>query len=77
MQQGLGRCIITLEQSKDHERYRDTVLWGCLHNLSYDTQCEGTRAVYVYELTSFFCDDDYFVKPTVNTFLNLRTNLNY
>lgn len=68
MQQGLGRCILTLRNSEDIEQYKDIVLWGCLHNLSYDTQCEGTRASYIYELTTFFEDENYFVLPTVEAF---------
>lgn len=74
MQQGLGRCVIALQQSDDPARYKDTVLWGCLHNLSFDTQCEGTRASYIYELASYFHDDDYFVMPTVDAFINLPCN---
>ena len=68
MQQGLGRCIIALQSSKNIEKYKDIVLWGCLHNLSYDTQCEGTRAAYIYELTTFFEDDNYFLIPTIEAF---------
>lgn len=71
MQQGLGRCVLTLKQAHNIEKYRDIVLWGCLHNLSYDTQCEGTRAAYVYELVSYFHDDEYFALPTVAAFLKL------
>lgn len=43
MLRGLGKCAIELEENENIEQYRDIVLWGCLHNLSYDTQCEGTR----------------------------------
>lgn len=71
MKQGLGRCILALEQAEDVEPYREAVLWGCLHDLSYDTQCEGTRAVYVYTLTTYFENADEFVEPTVEAFLKL------
>lgn len=71
MQKGLGRCVLTLKQAKNIEPYRDIVLWGCLHNLSYDTQCEGTRAAYIYRLASMFHDDEYFVSPTVKAFETL------
>lgn len=70
MQQGLGRCVVTLEKAENPEKYKDIVLWGCLHNLSYDTQCEGTRADYVFRLASYFDDDEYFVLPTAEVFLN-------
>ena len=68
IQQGLGRCVLTLQSSNDIEKYKDIVLWGCLHNLSYDTQCEGTRAFYIYHLTTYFKDEDYFLIPTIEAF---------
>ncbi len=74
MCQGLGRCYTHLRDSKNIDKYKDIVLWGCLHNLSCDTQCEGTRAEYVYELTKFFSDDRYFILPTVKKMENLPNN---
>ena len=71
MQQGLGRCACELKNTENITKYKDIVLWGCLHNLSYDTQCEGTRAYYVYGLTTFFNDDDYFVVPIIKAFENI------
>jgi hypothetical protein len=59
MKRGLGRCVIELNKQTDIEKYRDIVLWGCLHNLAYDTQCEGTRAEYMYVLQSKF-EGNYF-----------------
>lgn len=75
MQCGLGRCIIELSECNDIEKYREIVLWGCLHNLSYDTQTEGTRAGYLYELVSYYQDDDYFLSPVIEKFERLpRSN---
>ena len=71
MQQGLGRCALVLQASDKIDAYKETVLWGCLHNLSYDTQCEGTRASYVYRLTTYFKDPDYFLRPTIAAFEKL------
>ncbi len=68
MKQGLGRCILVLQSSENIEKYKEIVLWGCLHNLSYDTQCEGTRASYIYELTTYFNDEDYFLLPCIEAF---------
>ena len=68
MQQGLGRCILVLQFSENIEKYKEIVLWGCLHNLSYDTQCEGTRASYIYELTTYFNDENYFLLPCIEAF---------
>jgi hypothetical protein len=36
MQQGLVRCNIVLQKSEKIEKYKDVVLWGCLHNLGFD-----------------------------------------
>ena len=71
MRQGLGRCVLFLHETDDIEKYKDIVLWGCLHNLSYDTQCEGTRAAYLYQLVSCFHDDAYFITPTIDAFWKL------
>lgn len=71
MQQGRGGCVLALKSEKNIEKYKDIVLWGCLHNLGYDTQCEGTRAEYVYHLTTFFCDEAYFVAPIIKAFTSL------
>ena len=77
MQQGRGLCHLVLQNEKDIAKYKDIVLWGCLHNLSYDTQCEGVRAEYVYHLTSFFCDEAYFVAPIIKAFTSLANEKDY
>ena len=71
MQQGRGLCALTLQNENDLEKYKEIVLWGCLHNLSYDTQCEGVRAEYVYNLTTYFGDEAYFVTPIIKAFTSL------
>lgn len=68
MSQGLGRCVLCLEGSQNVEKYKDTVLYGCLHNLSYDLQCEGTRAAYVYRLAKCFADTDCFLDAIIKKF---------
>ena len=50
MKRGLGRCVQELDHAENPEKYREIVLWGCMHDLSFDTQCEGTRAWYLREL---------------------------
>ena len=77
MQQGRGICALTLKTKKYIEKYKDIVLWGCLHNLSYDTQCEGVRAEYVYNLTCYFKDEAYFVTPIIKTFNSLPNHEDY
>ena len=71
MSAGLGRCYTALKSATDASVYKDTVLYGCMNSLSYDTQSEGTRAQYVFELTQFFGDDDFFLIPTAEKFKEL------
>ncbi len=66
MQCGLGRCIWELHKTDDLERYRDIILWGVTHKLSYDTQCEGTRAWYLYKMVSFFADVNPFIEAVIS-----------
>jgi hypothetical protein len=68
MMRGLGRCVIELDENDNIEQYRDIVLWGCLHNLSYDTQSEGTRSEYMYSLQNKF-NDDYFEFKIIGMFM--------
>ena len=77
MQQGRGICALTLKTKKNIEKYKDIVLWGCLHNLSYDTQCEGVRAEYVHNLTCYFEDEAYFVTPIIKAFNSLPNHEDY
>ena len=77
MQQGRGICAITLQGEKDIAKYKEIVLWGCLHNLSYDTQCEGVRAEYVYNLTTYFENEAYFVAPIIKAFTSLANRKDY
>ena len=77
MLQGRGACALVLQGEKNIEKYKDIVLWGCLHNLSYDTQCEGVRAEYVYNLTTYFGDDEYFVAPIIRAFTSLANRKDY
>lgn len=65
MQCGLGRCITTLDQSENIEKYYDIVLWGCTHNFSYDAQCEGIRSWYTYEMIKRFEDKLSFLKKII------------
>lgn len=77
MMRGLGRCNNVLQGSDNIEKYKDVVLWGCLHDLSFDTQCEGTRADYVYRLTKYFDDEEYFLSPTIKAFEKISFDSNW
>ncbi len=67
---GHGRCFTAMEQG-DPAKYREIILHGCLHDLSYDMQCEGSRGIYMYNLTQYFSDADFFAKAAAEKFRNL------
>lgn len=54
IQRGLGRGILAVRE--EPERFRALVLWACGRNLAFDTQCEGTRAWYVYQMVCTYPD---------------------
>ncbi len=68
---GLGRCYIALRDCADKEPYRKILLDCCLSNPCFDTQCEGTRAEYLYQLIKLFNDDGYFLPPIIGKFGSL------
>ncbi|MCH5347924.1 MAG: hypothetical protein J1E40_01245 [Oscillospiraceae bacterium] len=70
MKCGLGRCITAIDSS-NMPKYKPIVLWGCINNIAFDTQCEGSRGIYMHDLAVRFNDDDYFVKPAIDKFLTL------
>ena len=73
MMRGLGRCVLELDHTEDVEKYREIVLWGCTHDLSYDAQCEGTRAWYVRELIRRFPDEKPFVDIVIRKLFQYRS----
>lgn len=56
MQRGLGSCLVELNRTQDLDSYKDIILWGCRHNLAYDTQCEGSRSYYLYQMIQLYED---------------------
>jgi len=73
MYSGLGRCYTVLKEAPDISLYKNTVLEGCLTSLSYDMQSEGTRAKYIFVLTQFFSDDNFFLLPLTEKFATQPT----
>lgn len=72
---GLGSAIIELEQCSDKSRYRDTVLYGCIHNTTYDMQSEGDRAFYLYRAIKLYGDMNSFEDSIITRFENVRLDL--
>ena len=50
---GLGSALIELQSSDNPKQFYDTVLYGCLHNTTYDMQCEGDRGWYLYQAARY------------------------
>lgn len=73
MLRGLGRCVIEINKIDDIEKYRDLVMWGCLHNLSYDSQAEGWRGEFMYVLQKKFADES-FEDAVIEKFINSKGN---
>lgn len=65
---GHGRCFSVSDN--ELEKYRDTVLYGCLNDISYDLQCEGSRGYYMYELVCHYEDSSYFLEKAAEKFLS-------
>lgn len=70
---GLGRATLTL-QTEDPSLYRDAILRACLHDQTYDSQVEGSRAQYVLDLVHLSGDPDYFRSKVIAA---LQTENNY
>lgn len=77
MQCGLGRCIQELHNTYDFDKYREIILWGCTHNLSYDAQCEGTRAWYLYKMVQCYTDTTPFIEAVIACGERLLTKDNW
>ena len=70
IQRGLGRGYLAVRD--DPERYRDLVLWACGRNLAFDTQCEGARTWYVWQLVSCYEDKEPFRNVVVEKLRNKK-----
>jgi len=46
---GLGSALLELQDCGEPQKYYDAVMYGCLHNTTYDMQCEGSRGWYLYQ----------------------------
>lgn len=69
---GHGRCFSVSDN--ELEKYRDTVLYGCLNDISYDLQCEGSRGYYMYELVCRYEDSRFFLEKAAEKFLSPDIN---
>lgn len=65
---GHGRCFSATDE--ELQQFRDIVLYGCLNDISFDLQCEGSRGLFMYNLALQYEDYDYFLQPAIEKFLS-------
>ncbi|MBE6876686.1 MAG: hypothetical protein E7496_08240 [Ruminococcus sp.] len=65
---GHGRCFRLLEHHQ--EEYKDLILYGCLHDISFDLQCEGSRSCFMYNLVLEYENYQEFLNPAIKKFLS-------
>lgn len=63
---GHGRVFSLL--AGNEELFRDIVLYGCLNDISYDMQCEGSRGMFAYNLALQYDDYDFFLNKAIEKF---------
>lgn len=69
---GQGRCIPAVKN--DPERYRDLVMWACQRRISFDTQCEGARTWFVYQMVNCYEDTGPFVEAAARSLRRCPSN---
>lgn len=65
---GHGRCFSATDD--ESQQCRDIVLYGCLNDISFDLQCEGSRGLFMYNLALQYDNYNYFLKPAIEKFLS-------
>ena len=55
---GLGSALLELQTNENPQQYYDIVHYGCLHNTTYDMQCEGNRGWYLYQAARIVGGED-------------------
>lgn len=65
--QGRGTCVLAARE--DPEKYREEVLWACRELVSFDTQCEGSRVLLIYELVRLYPDRSPFVRAACDALI--------
>ena len=65
---GTGRCFAMLATESARRKYRPLVMWACGRNLGYDTQIEGTRALFLYDLIGQYPSPEPFLDIVEKSF---------
>ena len=69
---GLGSALIALQTGDNPKQFYDIVLYGCLHNTTYDMQCEGDRGRYLSEAARLTGEKDAIESAVIQKFLRVK-----
>ena len=58
---GTGKCFTMLATESARRKCRPLVVWACGRHLGYDTQIEGTRALFLYDLIGRYPSPEPFL----------------
>ena len=65
---GTGKCFAMLATESTRRKYSPLVMWACGRNLGYDTQVEGTRAIFLYDLIGQYPNPEPFLDIVEKSF---------
>ena len=54
IRKGIGRAYTTLRDTNNRNEYKDTIIFACLHDCSYNYIAEGPKSDYLFSLIRFF-----------------------
>lgn len=72
---GHGRAFNLLYGNE--EEFREIVLYGCLNDIVFDMQCEGSRGWFMYNLALQYEDYDFFLTQAIEKFLSADINMDW
>lgn len=72
---GHGRAVELLKGNQ--EEFIKIVMYGCLKDISFDMQCEGSRGCYMYNLAMQYDDYEYFLRQAIRKFLANDVNTDW
>ena len=70
IRRGLGRAYLELEAAENKEEYKETLLYTCFNNCSYDFTTEGSKGAYLFDLINLFDDTAYFKQSIIDFLYN-------
>ena len=68
LQKGLGRAYLYVNKYGDSQ-VRDSILYYCLHNPSYDAQCEEERAEWLISLIDLTENQDFYFSRIIDALI--------